>query len=438
MMFDGSVKLAQKVSVGDLLMGDDSSPRQVMSTTNGMDDLYEVVPQKGDSYIVNSEHILTLFYDDSHGNKKVLDIPVKEYMKSIKQFRTRAKGIRAEVEFPSRAIPFDAYMIGYWLGDGTSVRPEITTADFEVIKYFQDNLPNGLEIYTPKGMKKITYTIGRHFGSNEKNEFWRAISSLNLKNNKHIPDVYKINSREVRLNMLAGLIDSDGCVSNGCFDITLKQEKLADDVVYIARSLGFAAYKKKAIKGIKSIGFLGTYYRITISGKISEVPVRIPRKKADKRKSVKDVLHTGIRIREVGRGEYYGFTLDGNGRFLLGDFTITHNSWWWLQDALETAIGSIDKDIDPTPVYYWCGEMRREQIMRRFYQILGVNGRAMKSGHMTNDDWDLLNEAKAIVMNSPIYIDDRPLKITELKPILTRQIAEHGIKQVVLDYALLI
>jgi replicative DNA helicase len=113
-------------------------------------------------------------------------------------------------------------------------------------------------------------------------------------------------------------------------------------------------------------------------------------------------------------------------------------SWWWLQDALETAIGSIDKDIDPTPVYYWCGEMRREQIMRRFYQILGVNGRAMKSGHMTNDDWDLLNEAKAIVMNSPIYIDDRPLKITELKPILTRQIAEHGIKQVVLDYALLI
>ena len=58
-------------------------------------------------------------------------------------------------------------------------------------------------------------------------------------------------------------------------------------------------------------------------------------------------------------------------------------SWWCLQDALATA---TDHN---TPTFYWCGEMRRNQIMKRFYQLLGVSGRNMKSGNMTADDWQM-------------------------------------------------
>jgi replicative DNA helicase len=106
-------------------------------------------------------------------------------------------------------------------------------------------------------------------------------------------------------------------------------------------------------------------------------------------------------------------------------------SWWVYQDALETAI----KD---TPVYVWSGEMRRKQVMRRMYQLLGVNGRNMRTGKMTEEDWDKMNDARAVVLNSPLYIDDTPMKLVDLRSILMHEKIEHGIKQFVIDYAYLV
>lgn len=106
-------------------------------------------------------------------------------------------------------------------------------------------------------------------------------------------------------------------------------------------------------------------------------------------------------------------------------------SWWWLQDALQTA-------IKETPVLYWSGEMRRYQLMMRLYQLLGVNGHNMKTGRMTEEDWDLLTDAKSLIANSPIFLDDRPLHLNEVRPLLVKQIAEHGLQQVIFDYESLI
>lgn len=106
-------------------------------------------------------------------------------------------------------------------------------------------------------------------------------------------------------------------------------------------------------------------------------------------------------------------------------------SWWWLQDALETALLDI-------PVKYWSGEMRREQLVQRLYQLLGVNGQAMKTGRMSEENWDKLRDAKALIMNSPLYLDDRPLHLNEVRPMLIKEIAEHGLKQGIFDYESLI
>lgn len=107
-------------------------------------------------------------------------------------------------------------------------------------------------------------------------------------------------------------------------------------------------------------------------------------------------------------------------------------SWWCLQDALYTA---VDNDI---PVKYWSGEMKNDQLMKRLCTILGVNKHNMDTGYMTEKDWQDFREARAIVMNSPIFLDDRPLFLQEIRPILVKEIAEHGIKQVVFDYESLI
>lgn len=104
-------------------------------------------------------------------------------------------------------------------------------------------------------------------------------------------------------------------------------------------------------------------------------------------------------------------------------------SYWKLQDILETAVRH------EVPCFYWCGEMPKAQLMKRFYTLLGVNSRNMKTGSMTEQDWERLDEAKALILNSPLYIDDRSLSLYEIRPMLTRMKAEYGIQEFVIDYA---
>ena len=71
----------------------------------------------------------------------------------------------------------------------------------------------------------------------------------------------------------------------------------------------------------------GIYNTINISGnRLDEIPTMVKRKQAQPRQQIKDALLTGVTVESVGRGDYYGFTLDGNNRYLMGDFTVTHNT----------------------------------------------------------------------------------------------------------------
>jgi hypothetical protein len=60
LMYNGSIKMVQDIIIGDQIMGDDSTPRKVLSLGTGRDTMYKIKPTKGDSFTVNSEHILCL------------------------------------------------------------------------------------------------------------------------------------------------------------------------------------------------------------------------------------------------------------------------------------------------------------------------------------------------------------------------------------------
>jgi hypothetical protein len=126
------------------------------------------------------------------------------------------------------------------------------------------------------------------------------------------------------LELLAGLIDTDGHLTCNCYDYVSKSERLANDVVFLARSLGFAAYLTPCKKHCQT-GIEGDYFRVSISGHTDQIPVILERKQATPRQQIKDVLHTGFTIKLLPEENYYGFKLDGDHRYLLGDFTITHN-----------------------------------------------------------------------------------------------------------------
>lgn len=336
LMFDGSVKMVQDINMGDLLMGDDSTSRKVLSLARGKEMMYRVTPTKGAPYIVNESHILSL---KRHGRSskarrpqtKVVDISVLDYINSSLTFKHHFKGYRTGVNFPAMPVSLDPYFLGAWLGDGSSTKAAITTMDQPIEDMVHDTADSfGLSVRKELAGGKskslfLTATNKPGNGKQGKNQVLSRLQNMNLLGNKHIPKEYLVNSEEVRLNLLAGLLDTDGYFHHGHFEISTKFDILSEDILYLCRSLGFAAYKTTSTKYCQT-GEGGQYHRITISGNVSRIPTRLTRKQAGPRQQVKDVLVTGIKVEPIGVDNYYGFEIDGNHRFLLGDFTVTHNT----------------------------------------------------------------------------------------------------------------
>ena len=331
LMYDGRIKTVQDVIVGDQLMGDDSTPRNVLSLARGRDRMFEITSVKGDSYTVNSEHILSLKYT---GTNDIIDVPLDEYLMFSTKKKHMLKGYATGVDFPEKIVPFDPYVLGVWLGDGSSRDPIITSQDSTLLYYLRE--------FANKNNLAMNYQSGydyrfSSFRRCDENMFLHFLKTNNLIHNKHIPESYKINCRNVRLQILAGLIDTDGYLTSGTYEIIQKSKQLSDDICFLARSLGFATTTSRVLKTCTYKGSVvgGYYFRTFISGDISVIPVKIPRKIAGTRLQKKDVLKYGFDVVDIGDGDYYGFLLDGNHRYVLGNFTVTHNTCTGIQIAEE-------------------------------------------------------------------------------------------------------
>jgi len=367
LMYDGTIKLVQDIRVGDVLMGDDSNPRNVLSLARGRETMYKVNCKKGNGYIVNKSHILSL-KTSTKLNKKtpkncVIDMSVLEYLDLPKYYHGKGGpllGYRVPITFQEKDVEIDPYLLGYWLGDGSSKGTLISTQESTVIKYIADcftpfcvsNAENAspfslktsrlIGVLDEKWCKEkhkslyLKYT-GQQYdyrinttNKNKKNILMDFLRKNNLINNKHIPHDYKCNSKKIQLELLAGLIDSDGHYHDNCYQITQKNERLLDDIVYIARSLGFSAFKTKVNKtctNSKNGPVVGVYYTTNIFGSgLENIPVKCIRKKGHCRKLIRDNLKYRISLEKLKKDDYYGFEIDGNHRFVLGDFTVTHNT----------------------------------------------------------------------------------------------------------------
>jgi len=318
LMYDGSTKKIENIEIGDLVMGDDSTPRKVLNTHAFWDDAYEIRPVKGKSYYVNSHHVLSL-----KKRHVIENISVEDWLKQSKHFKKEAKGWRTGVEWPNKDTKISPYLLGAWLA--SSKREEIA--------------------------EKI------------------GIDS------KYIPFDYKVNSRAKRMELLAGLIDYGGFKRRCGYEFVNKNKVLVNDVVFLARSLGFAAY----------VGRKRNSCRVSISGDCVQIPVRLEYKRCNPRKQIKDVLVTGIKVIRKGvKARFYGFETDGNHLFLMSDFTVVHNSLWlaWV---------SVQNVLRGKKVLYISTEMDQPRIASRFdsmFSRISQNDLLAKQ----NEVWEALRE----------------------------------------------
>jgi len=260
LMYDGTIKLVQDIQIGDVLMGDDSTPRNVLSLARGRETMYKVNSKKGDGYIVNESHILSLKYSKT---SKIIDISLKEYLNHGE--KDHLLGYRVPIYFQKTNIEIEPYLFGYWLGN--------------------------------------------HKKNENKTQYLNGII--------HIPQNYKCNSGNIRLTLIAGIIDACGYKNEKCYEIIEKNEIFVDDIVFLARSLGFVVLKTRIMKNAFTIKICGEGLHHIPVVKVNRFNIGY---------IVEDTLEYDIHLEKLEEDDYYGFEIDGNRRFVLGDFTVTHNT----------------------------------------------------------------------------------------------------------------
>ncbi len=367
-LYDGTRKAVEDVEVGDLLMGDDSTPRRVLSLARGRERMWWVRQSFGEDYRVNESHILTV----RHADQRVEDLDLVELLSRGVEGLEAVKGFRVRVNYSARATTEDPYVLGRRLAEESF-----------------DCADDG------EGAFAKTRVV--------------------------VPDSYRLNRFAVRRTLLAGLID--GCiaagvehdVSTGKLALQLANAELASLLATLADELGLVVE--------------GHSGHVVIAGELGELGAKLVRLNSD----VRLAEHWGeskLTLEPDLVDDYYGFEIDGNRRFLLGDATVTHNTAFVLSIARNAAMDYRKG------VAIFSLEMANVQLVQRLLSMEAqVDSKKMRSGKLGDEEWDRLQQGIERLSAAPIFIDDTPaINIFELRAKCRRLKMQHDIQLVIIDY----
>lgn len=228
------------------------------------------------------------------------------------------------LRFPAQELPLHPYVLGAWLGDGSTAKPCFSHSTDDQ-PYIDKIIGCGLQP-SARWVHATTGVVTTSFG---RTGLTPALRALGIYNNKRIPRQYLHSSIEQRLELLAGLIDTDGHVDvHSRCGFTTGMQKLAEDVVELVRSFGWRVSVHEYAPRLSSSGVQGKapYWLIAFQPGF-DIPTVLPRKRirrfADKRRiGLKSV--TRDPQGKAGRC----ITVDSpDGLYLVGHALIpTHNS----------------------------------------------------------------------------------------------------------------
>lgn len=306
--------------VGDYVFGRDGTPVKVLWVSEKTRSEYVVSFSDGAKIECHGNHEWTVY---NRFRQKEETIETKHMSSSTIYNGDGKRGSRYKyhvdsnvcVMFDSRNVDLDPYVLGAWLGDGDSSCGiiHIGNNDVEII---------GNSTYKFKESKGTTT---RKFYSPELN---LLLKNNGLIKNKHIPDMYKYNSVEVRKDVIAGLIDTDGYVyhRNGRITISNTNKRIIDDAAFILRSLGQSVVVCEFKPRVSSSGIVGKkiVYQLCFNPTMT-FPTKVKRKKITKLSINKKRAIVSIERKE-GLGYGNCIQVEG-GIYLVGDtFIPTHNS----------------------------------------------------------------------------------------------------------------
>lgn len=267
LMYDGTVKMVQDITTQDVIMGDDSTPRNILSLARGRETMVEICEfGSTEKYLVNKSHILSLIH--SRTNKK-LDISVQDYLSHPE--KECLLGYRVPITFPEKSSIIN----------------------------------------------KTPYNIGYTY---------------NIYSCRPLNQDYVCNSREKQLELLAGIIDMNGQITTAnSIEIYLppNANTVKNSILFLLRSIGFLV-KTESIYSFIILSIYDSKYakteEIPLQRKIIDFSREHENTDENLNQHILPNLAYEFHLKILEENEYYGFQIDGNRRFVLGDFTVTHNT----------------------------------------------------------------------------------------------------------------
>lgn len=387
LMYDRSVRKIKDIHIGDKVLGPDGTPRTVLDECEGIDKMYRIHSGTGcDDQIVNSRH--KIYYTEYNHFKKTytdklatpLELMKEDLHKSYIKQNRYLKRVHPTDNNVSSNLLLDPYYLGLWLGDGFTNSPAIINEDIEVIKWLSEYAESNGMTTTILSDKNVPVIYLKNKVYNHKNPIKDTLQYYGILNRKDIPDDYLHGSVEDKLQLMAGLIDTDGHFSKRDRIYTFSQcesrKHIVDKLAFIARSLGFKCslhmYKTagtKHICGNKST--CQNTYTLRIIDGLYDIPCKIARKKHHwVQKRTKRSL-TNFKVSYSHIGKYKGITTDGDHFFVLKDFTVVHNCQWGIpgreggKPATFNQITSLDLTMSNVIAEYI-------QLMDKIEQLAGT------------------------------------------------------------------
>lgn len=400
-------KKIKEIKVGDRVIGSDGKPIKVLGVyPQGTKDVYECTFSDRTSVQCCGDHLWTI----RSATSKFRTLPLKEFKDELRGkngWRKRFLPIVEPVQFKSKNknLPLDPYLLGAWLGDG--YKETITSADKQLIDIVSNRLPS-------KNLKIIEY--GKYFygitkgtkkgGSQNKNIFSEYLKEMGLwqclSYEKFIPESYKLSSVEERLELLQGLIDTDGEVKGGTIQYTTCSKALAEDVQFIVQSLGGTASLRKS-------RFDGTskykegkveYFSLYIVLPTNILPSKLERKIKELtgfRRRANPPTKTFQEVSYVGQKNCICIAVDSDdGLFVTRGMTLTHNTKLSLdllryKKHLEKEVTALIVVPKVIHIENWLTEIKRHAPD---ISVIGLEG-------SSEERWECLEntEADAFIIN---------------------------------------
>lgn len=402
-----------EIQVGDQVLGADGLPTSVTKATEVMEGrpCFAITFDDGTVIVADAEHqwLTETRAERRSTSQASLQLGSRGKVRTTQEIyetvRCNTADERANhsianthpLQLPEADLPVAPYTLGAWLGDGASAAARITSADAEVL---QDRLRD-----------------------------------LGVLKNKHIPQQYLRASEKQRRDLLAGLLDSDGTVTNaGCIQFTVTNRQLALDTQELALSLGYrTGLRTKAVQGKTPESSIA--YKLTFS--TSDTVFSLTRKnqahrERDSRPTRKRSSRYIVAVEPVESVPVRCIEVDNPDHLFLASrsFLPTHNSTFALDIARSAAIKH-----NMTTVFFSL-EMGRNEIATKILSAeAGINLSELRKGQLDEDQWSKIANAMGKMDSAPLFIDDSPnMTLMEIRAKARRLKQRNNLQLIVLDY----